>query len=418
MATELLELFGLGGRANHLPVALSGGEQQRIALAVALANRPQVLLADEPTAEIDTEAAQEVVAALRRSCDELGATVVLATHDLGAAAGADLTYRLLDGRIRVPAGRARLDTERRLVLPAAVLQALGSAESEVELEIEGTEIRLRRTQDSIRSLATSPAAGTSQPHTLGASKKKPPWPTRTGPLTNATGGEQSRALLTAERLHRSYGRGEAKTVALQDVSLRLTPGEFVVVAGPSGSGKSTLLGLLGGFEPPDEGRVSWEGRDVATLAAKQLARCRATMLGIVFQALGLLPALTARENIVLPLLVSGWDSRSAAHTADHWLGLLGLGQRIEHRVNELSLGQQQRVAVARALAPEPVILLADEPTAELDHAAGAVVLDAIQQVAFRGGGVILASHDEAALRRSTQVIELRDGRLRGERTAN
>jgi ABC-type lipoprotein export system ATPase subunit len=415
---ELLELFGLGGRANHLPAALSGGEQQRIALAVALANRPPVLLADEPTAEIDTEAAREVVGALRRSCDELGATVVLATHDPVAAGRADLTYRLLDGRIRVPAGRARLDNDRRLVLPATVFQVLGSAESDIELEIEGAEIRLRCTQDATKSHAGSPAADTSQPRTLGRPAKMTARPPQTSPVANLPGRERNEFLLRAERLHRSYGRGDTKTLALQDVSVRLTPGDFVVVAGPSGSGKSTLLGLLGGFEAPDQGRVWWEGRDISTLAAKRLARCRATMLGVVFQALGLLPTLTARENIALPLIVSGLNSRSAARAADDWLERLGLGQRVEHRVNELSLGQQQRVAVARALAPEPVIVLADEPTAEMDHAAAAGVLDVLQEVAFRRGGVILASHDEAALHRSTHVIELRDGRLSGERTAN
>src|SRR5262249_27861674 len=111
-------------------------------------------------------------------------------------------------------------------------------------------------------------------------------------------------------------------------------------------------------------------------------------------------------------------SRSAARAADDWLERLGLGQRIEHRVNELSLGQQQRVAVARALAPEPLIVLADEPTAEMDHAAAAVVLDVLQEVAFKRGGVILASHDEAALDRSTHVIELRDGRLSGQPTSH
>jgi ABC-type lipoprotein export system ATPase subunit len=409
--TELLELLGLSTRANHLPLALSGGEQQRVALALALANRPSVLLADEPTAEIDTEAARGMVDALRHACDELASTVVMATHDPVAAAGADLTYRLLDGRIRVPTGWARVD-DGRVTLPAAAAQLLGSNHSEIEFEVDGGEVRLRSIQPGAMLESDRLAPDASYSRAWQRPREATPQAARGPGITRAERSrDYRRPLLTAERLHRGYGRGDTRTLALRDVSLILEPGEFVVVTGPSGSGKSTLLGLLGGFETPDQGRVCWEGRDLSTLPTRQLAKLRSTRLGVVFQALGLFPALTARENVTLPLLMSGRDPRSAARAAVEWLGQLGVGERIEHRVNELSLGQQQRVAVARALAPEPMIVLADEPTAEMDQEAASVVLDALQQVTRRRGAVILASHDESALHRSTDLIALRDGRI-------
>jgi ABC-type lipoprotein export system ATPase subunit len=196
---------------------------------------------------------------------------------------------------------------------------------------------------------------------------------------------------------------------VRDVSLSLAAGGFIVITGPSGSGKSTLLGLLGGFEPPDGGTISWEGQDISELPAARLAHLRATRLGVVFQALGLLPMLTAAENIALALLVSGWTARSASQTAENWLRRLGLAERIDHRVAELSLGQQQRVALARALAPEPAIVLADEPTTEMDHDGAQIVLDALEEVTLRQGGVILACHEQPRLHGSTYVIALRDG---------
>ena len=406
----LLELLGLADRANHRPAMLSGGEQQRAGLAVALVHEPAIVLADEPTAEIDAEAADQVVQALRAACTKLGSTVVMATHDLVAASKANITFRLIDGRVRGPAGRVSLDSSGRITLPPAAASLLGPVASEFEVELEGDEVRIRRSQEAIEyqpgGLAgpagpmvrrRSPAAMTGQRPTAGAgaSRAEPP-------------------LLSAEELHRAYGQGGTSTVALRNVSLRLAPGELVVVMGPSGSGKSTLLGVLGGFEPPESGGVMWRGRSLADLSATELARQRASHFGVVFQSLGLFPALTARENVYLPLLISGADPDSAAAAAGSWLRRVGLEDRAEHRLFELSLGQQQRVAVARALAPDPDIVLADEPTAEMDHEAANVVIEALREVSQRGGGVILASHDPRVLRAAHRVLVLRAGRLVAE----
>jgi ABC-type lipoprotein export system ATPase subunit len=409
-AADLLEFMGLAERANHLPAMLSGGEQQRAGLAVALAHKPAVVLADEPTAEIDAEGADQVVKALRAACAELGATVVMATHDLVAAAKTDLTFRLIDGRVRGPAGRASIDSSGRITLPGAAASMLGPDASGLEVELEGDEVRIRRFQE-----ASGSQRGGLAGRTVTAAPSRPPAAmTSEHVIAGAAVKRVEAPFLSGEKLHRRYGFGGASTVALRDVSLQLGPGELVVVMGPSGSGKSTLLGIIGGFEPPDTGVVRWHGRPLAELSATEVARRRASEFGVVFQSLGLFPALTARENVHLPLLISGADPDSAAAAAERWLRRLGLKDRAEHRLFELSLGQQQRVAVARALAPDPGIVLADEPTAEMDHEAANIVIAALREVSLRGGGVILASHDPRVLLAADRVLVLRAGRLVAE----
>jgi ABC-type lipoprotein export system ATPase subunit len=405
----LLELLGLADRASHLPEMLSGGEQQRAGLVVALAHDPAVVLADEPTAEIDAEGADQVVKALRAACTEFGSTVVMATHDLVAASKADVTFRLIDGRVRGPAGRASLDSSGRIALPEAAALLLGPAASELEVELEGDEVRIRSIREAIEyqpggiagaaARSRAPATTTKARAISGA------------PPASTAAGRIGAPLLSAEGLHRTYGRGARSTTALRDVALQLEPGELVVVIGPSGSGKSTLLGIIGGFEAPDSGTVTWHGRLLTELSATEIARRRASEFGIVFQSLGLFPALTARENVYLPLLIGGADPDASAAAADRWIHRLGLQDRAEHRLFELSLGQQQRIAVARALGPEPDIVLADEPTAEMDHEAANVVIQALREVSQRGGGVILASHDPRVLQVADRVLALRAGRL-------
>jgi ABC-type lipoprotein export system ATPase subunit len=408
---HLLELMGLAERARHFPGTLSGGEQQRAGLAVALAHKPPVVLADEPTAEIDAEGADQVVEALRATCEELGSTVVMATHDLLAASRADVTFRLIDGRVRGPAGRARLDSSGRVTLPEAAASVLGSTETELDVEVEGGEVRIRRLQDEVELTGWGGKARTAI-RSAATPAVKSGYAVADRPADAAQGIDAP--LLAAEELHRAYGRGGTRTVALRGVSLQLAQGELVAVIGPSGSGKSTLLGLLGGFESPDRGRVVWRGTSLAELSATEVARLRSSELGVVFQSLGLFPTLTARENVYLPLLMSGTDPDSSAAVTGEWLRRMGLADRAEHRLNELSLGQQQRVAVARALAPDPKVVLADEPTAEVDREAANVVIEALRDVTRRGGGVILASHDPRVLRVADRVLVLRAGLLVAE----
>jgi putative ABC transport system ATP-binding protein len=405
-AAELMEFFGLSDRAALFPFMLSGGEQQLVAVAVALANRPSIVLADEPTAEVDTVAGERVIRALRGACREFGATALMATHDLVAATQADVTHRLIDGRIRGMASPARIEPGGRIMVPERVARAVG--ESEAEVEVEGSELRIRPVPAAV---AGGPVRDVAQG---GAPQRAPsflgPAPRRTA---QGRAGPERTPLLSAEGLTRIYP-GPSETTALRDVSLTLTAGRVVVLIGPSGSGKSTLVGLLAGLDEPDDGTVSWQGRRIHEIPGAERARIRATHMGVVFQALGLLPSLSPRENVMLPLLMGGQPASAASVTAERWLEHLGLGERLNHRLNELSAGQRQRVAVARALAPGPRLVLADEPTAEVDGTGAEAILGALREVAEQGGAVLVASHDPRALRQADWVLVLRDGHVEAE----
>ncbi|MBX0293913.1 ABC transporter ATP-binding protein [Halomicroarcula sp. F27] len=209
------------------------------------------------------------------------------------------------------------------------------------------------------------------------------------------------------------GESEAHTVtALDDVTLQITPGEFVGIAGPSGSGKSTLLHLLAGLDAPTSGTVSLAATDVGSLTKRERTRLRLDHVGIVFQRFHLLPALSAQANVALPLIERGVPKATRRERSRALLDRVGLGERTTHKPGALSGGEQQRVAVARALATEPSLLVADEPTGELDTATGERILDQFESLAADGDrAVVLASHDERALDRTDRVIRLRDGEV-------
>ncbi|MFC7079032.1 ABC transporter ATP-binding protein [Halorussus caseinilyticus] len=198
--------------------------------------------------------------------------------------------------------------------------------------------------------------------------------------------------------------------ALEDVSLTIERGEFVGLSGPSGSGKSTLIHLLSGLDAPTGGTVTLAGEDVSDLSQKELTRLRLERVGIVFQRFHLLPSLSARANVALPLVERGMGKSARREEAADLLERVGLGDRQSHRPGEMSGGEQQRVAVARALAGDPFVVFADEPTGELDTDTGEVILDLLADLA-EDRAVVLASHDEQALARTGRVIRLRDGRV-------
>jgi putative ABC transport system ATP-binding protein len=233
------------------------------------------------------------------------------------------------------------------------------------------------------------------------------------PETAAGPQEQSRPvrtgpILSADGLIRTYP-GRAGVTALKGVSLSLDPGDFVALMGPSGSGKTTLLGLLSGLDRPEHGRVHWNGVPMDELGPEEHRDIRRNRMGIVFQSFGLLPTLSAQENVELPLRVAGQAVDKAAEAATEWLQRLGLGDRLQNRTFELSAGQQQRVAVARALVTNPDVVLADEPIAEVDTENADLILDALADVSRRGGAVLAATHNPAALVYAGRVVLLRDG---------
>jgi len=210
---------------------------------------------------------------------------------------------------------------------------------------------------------------------------------------------------------RVYDAG--RVVALRGVSLRVAPGASLAVVGPSGSGKSTLLHLLGGLEAPSRGRVLFDGRE--PVGPRAWSRLRARRIGFVFQAYHLLPALTAWENVQLPMLGVVAGAAQRAKRARALLERLGLAKRLHHRPAALSGGERQRVAIARSLANDPDLVLADEPTGNLDSAASAEILDLLLEVrAERGAALVLVTHDEVAAARAERVVRLVDGAVAGE----
>ena len=221
------------------------------------------------------------------------------------------------------------------------------------------------------------------------------------------------ALLRATGVVRTYGDGLGVR-AVRGASLELRPKDFAALMGPSGSGKTTFLGILAGLDAPDEGEVRWKGRPMGELSREETTALRRTGMGIVFQSFGLLPTLSAVENVELPLRVLGVGVDEASERAASWLERLGLADRLHNRTFELSAGQQQRIAVARALVTEPEVVLADEPIAEVDTENAELILDAMWEVIRRGGAVLAATHNPQALRYSNRVVLFRDGLVEAE----
>ena len=219
------------------------------------------------------------------------------------------------------------------------------------------------------------------------------------------------AVVRLEGVGRSFGEGHTAVVALHSTDLEVGPGEFVAIMGPSGSGKTTLLSLIGGLDRPSSGHVLVDGQDVGSLAARDLAVLRRRTVGYVFQDLNLLPSLTARENVALPLELDGRPARAARGQASAMLDALGLDGLDDRFPDDLSGGEQQRVAIARAMVGERKILLADEPTGALDSITGESVMRLLRSHCVGGGTVILVTHDAAHAAWADRVVFLRDGRI-------
>jgi putative ABC transport system ATP-binding protein len=213
--------------------------------------------------------------------------------------------------------------------------------------------------------------------------------------------------IVADEVTRTYDLDGVSVPALRGVSLTVEAGDYLAIVGASGSGKSTLMHLMGALDRPTSGRLLIGGRDVATLSPAEMAHLRNTTIGFVFQSFHLLPRTTARDNVALPLVYRGVGRRERRARATAMLSRVGLGHRLDHRPNQMSGGEQQRVAIARALVTGPSVLLADEPTGNLDSATGESVLTLLESL--DGVAVVLVTHDRDVAARARRQITMRDG---------
>ncbi|MFN2229540.1 MAG: ABC transporter ATP-binding protein [Anaerolineae bacterium] len=442
-SSDLLEILGLTERAGFHPDRLSGGEQQRIALAVALANNPPLLLADEPTGQLDSDGASQVFDALRHLNETLGTTVVVVTHDPQVVARVDRVIGIRDGRTSTEIRRERnhhdgtsteeewviLDQTGRLQIPQVYVDTL-MMRGRVKVRLEPDHVSVwPQMAEELGEAGTRqwrPDRAFDLGHLVEGDDGTGRAGTRISARTphprkrTALRDEMDKSLEAKEHLNAVETRGLTRTFrlgveeihAIRDVTLHVPQGVLALVKGRSGSGKTTLLNLIGGLDDPTSGTVWVNGRDLGQMSADERVMLRREHIGFVFQTFGLMPFLSAQENIEAPLRLLRRPSREREERASRALDLVALSDRAHHRTHELSGGQLQRVALARALVGNPSLILADEPTGQLDTVSGSNVIALLQQVAHQLGiTVIVASHDPKIEEAADCVYELGDGGL-------
>jgi ABC-type lipoprotein export system ATPase subunit len=394
-ADELLERVGLAAKRDRRPTQLSGGEQQRVALCAALAHRPKVFLADEPTGELDAATADQVYEMLNELVREHRCTTVIVSHDPESARIADRIVRIRDGRVSEEWARDDAASGDTIVvgrggwlrLPEELLLRAGIG-AKATARFEAGEV--------IVASAGEPASNS-------------PLQAPTGPAQARQASERgsnSQAPVAAARgVTRRYGA----TIALRPVDVELQAGRLHAITGPSGSGKTTLLHLLAGLELPDAGTITIDGVELTMLDRTGRAALRREKIAYVGQQSGLVPHLSALENVELVLALRGLNDdrdggRLAALAA---LDSVGLGERATQRVARLSQGERARVAIARAIVSKPALLLADEPTSRLDGANAISVAILLARLADdTGAAVACATHDPLVIEQAQSQISL------------
>lgn len=540
-ARELLDAVGLLSHSQHRLGQLSGGQQQRVAIAVALANQPQILLADEPTGEVDSVTAQQIWQLFRELNRRYNLTSIIVSHDRDIARVVDRVIGIRDGKIstemvrqaggeaveadlfemrefgEAEAGagdpppevaaedvfalleeRVVLDSVGRLQMPREYLENRGIGRRAVVQLVEDG-ILVRPTREGSTAAGDSGAAGgdggtpegalagpasMDQDPTpeLGAGwwrrlwrgtepadadeplseKAVNPWargfaaggagegddvseaadgretlqwdydsdsggdgweataPSSDGDAAAGSGKLaisefDSGPLVEVNELQRIYEVGDQSVHALRGIDIVIPRRSFTLFRGRSGSGKTTLLNLIGSLDTPSAGRVTLFGQDIGRLSADECAQLRQLYIGFVFQAFSLIPTLSAQENVEMTLRLLGIAAEERRQRAAYCLSLVGLSRWADHRPFEMSGGQQQRLSIARALAHGPAMLIADEPTSDLDSETGRQILELFARLVEEEGiTALVASHDPASDDFATEVYELQDGRIAGQ----
>jgi len=376
-ADELLERVGMASKRDARPAELSGGEQQRVAVAASLAHRPRLFLADEPTGELDAASARQVYDTIGELVRTERCTAVIVSHDPESASIADRIVRIRDGRVSEEAGGAVGDEAivvgkgGWLRLPEELLRRSG-IRNHASARLSGSDIVVSSTQMERQEPAHAEA-----------------------PAAQAA----TKTVATLRGVTKSYG----ERVVLDGLDADFSSSSLTVVTGPSGSGKTTMLHLVAGLELPDSGDVDVLGTNVAALDRAQRARFRRDHVGYVGQQPGLVPTLSATENVELALAIRGLPPDGAREA----LAAVGLEDRAEQRVSRLSTGERGRVAIARALAPRPQLLLADEPTSRLDQANALAVGALFARLARDfGTALVCATHDPLLIEQADETLVL------------
>jgi len=386
---ELLEATALADRADARPAELSGGERQRFALCAALAHRPALLLADEPTGELDDASADAIRALIVELARTSGTSVILVTHDPATAELADRALRIRDGRIigdRRGGEEALVIDDGWLRLPPDLLTQAGI----------GRRARAQPTTEGVVVTRAASGSGPTAPSSAPAPAPVPPTAERWAPV---------RVELCC--VARTYGSGLTRRHVLSGLTHEFAPGQMTAITGRSGAGKTTLLKLMAGLDRPSSGQVMLDGHPLGDHTGEQLASLRRQRIGYLSQEPAPIEFLSAEENTVLILRIRGWAADAAAERAVTALTRAGLTDRARQRVQRLSAGEAQRLALARALASARGLLIVDEPTSRQDEtnarAVAALLADAAHQ---EGQTVICATHDPTVIGQADHVIAL------------
>jgi ABC-type lipoprotein export system ATPase subunit len=402
---ELLEATALAERADALPGELSGGERQRFALCAALAHRPALLLADEPTGELDDASAGTTRALIVELARTNGTSVILVTHDPATAEAADRTLVIRDGRI---VGDRRGGQESLVVddgwlrLPSELLTQAGLGPG------KGRRARVRPAPDGVIVTPAVSESGPAGPAVSAVSavpagpalaKARPQPPAQWAPVQVGLVG-----------VARTYGHALTRRQVLGGLTHDFVPGRMTVITGRSGTGKTTLLKLVAGLDRPSSGQVVLDGHPLGERSGEQLASLRRERIGYLPQEPAPIGFLSAEENAVLVLRIRGWDAEAAAERAASALTRAGLAERARQRAGRLSAGEAQRLALARALASARGLLIVDEPTSRQDENNARAVAALLAAAAHEEGQtVICATHDPAVIGQADHVVVL-DGR--------
>jgi ABC-type lipoprotein export system ATPase subunit len=372
-ALELLELVEIGEHAYKIPAHISGGQKQRVAIARALVNDPPLIIADEPTGNLDSVTAGTILRIFEKLVDR-GKTVIMVTHDQSLADRFSRQLSIVDGKL------------------------MGQSSRDLHFESQKEKTGPVRIISSSNPFGNNLASGLST------------YPDENG--KRVPGSDGNSPAISLQNVVKTYENAAGKFTALKGIDLQFDYGQFVSIVGKSGCGKSTLLNMITGIDHPTSGNVIVRGEDVYKMSESQRALWRGRNVGVIFQFFQLLPTLTLLENTMLPMdYCNMYAFRERPERAMELLSRVGLEHQAHMLPSNVSSGQQQSAAIARALANDPSIILADEPTGNLDSRAAEDVLDLFGELAAQGKTVLIVTHDSSLTKRTDQTVILSDGEV-------